>query len=253
MALITLEIGIALLIVVGLFGSVGLGMYLGRRSSRDAAESQQFGIIQGAILALLGLLLGFSFSGAMSRFSARQDIIVAEANAVGTAYLRADLFPDAHRSALRSLLREYTDARLELFARVDRDESAEVLARLTQLQARLWSASVAAVREKPEFTVALLGPVNEVIDLLAVRNAAAARHLPGLVFWSIVACAMTSLALVGFAIARSDRRLRASGIVLGVLISATLWITLDLDFPRAGLIRITDTPLRDLRASLEGP
>jgi hypothetical protein len=251
MALLSLEIGVALLIIVGLSGSAYIGVMVGRRTPKAAVESQQFGIIQGAILALLGLLLGFSFSGAMSRFSARQDIIVAEANAVGTAFLRADLFPDPHRGAIRSLLREYTDARLELFARVDADESAAVLSRLASLQGRLWAAAVAAAREKPEFTIALLNPVNEVIDLLAVRNAAAERHLPGVVFGSIVACAMTSLALVGFAIARSDRRLRASGVVLGVLIAATLWITLDLDYPRAGLIRITDSPLRELRAGLE--
>lgn len=239
--------GLALAIAIAWFA----GRVLGRRIHAGEVQNPQLGVVQGAILALLGLLLGFCFSGAMTRFVERQDIIVREANAISTAYLRADLLDPSSRDTLRATLRDYGQVRLRLFEATDAASTMKVAEELGVLQQRIWQQAVDGVRASPGATMAVLPPVNEVFDLLATRNASTRRHVPVLVFAILVVCSMAGVACISLGHKPAHTQLRMPGAILSLLITAALWTTLDLDFPRAGLVRISDQPLRDMMASLQ--
>lgn len=243
-------IGLTLPIIAAVHVAGVLARRAAARSGAAIADHTQFNVIQAAILALLGLLLGFGFSGAMSRYVERQDILVREANAISTSYLRAGLLADEPRDALRTSLREYATHRLELFRTVDDAAVAPARQRLADAQARVWAVALAVAKDQPGLTMPLLIPINEMFDLLAVRNAANRRHIPVPIFVVIYACALTGAFVVGSGLTRADRRVTFAAGCLAALIAATVWITVDLDFPRAGLVRISDQPLVDALQSM---
>jgi hypothetical protein len=212
----------------------------------NAEVSSQIGAIQGAILGLLGLLLAFSFAAAATRFMERQDQIVAEANAIGTAFLRADLLDEPQRSELRASLRDYTRRRVEVFGHLQFVMDPADAAEFARLQARIWQAARVGVAAVPSATLAVLNPVNEVIDLHTTRLAASRKHLPMPVLGLLVACSALALAVTGYACGIADRRRSPLSIALAILIGAALWITIDLDYPRIGLLQLDDTPLAEL-------
>ena len=238
----------ALLLVV-----LECGYRAGRREARDAhpVAGAQIGTIQGAVLGLLGLLLAFSFAAAGSRFLERQDLITQEANSIGTAYLRADLLEPPHRADLRAALRRYTEHRVAASARLRGIPDPAVLAEVERLHAEIWRAASAGVAARPAVALAVLGPVNEVIDLHATRIAAGRKHLPLPVTFLLVTCSMLAIGVIGYGNGLGGERVAPLTVPLAFLIGSALWITIDLDHPRAGLIRLSDAPLADLR--LEPP
>jgi hypothetical protein len=226
------------------------GLLLGKRIKHTGGEHPQFGILLSAILAILGLLLSFTFAGSMSRFGDRQGLLVAEANAIGTAWLRADLVAEPHRTQLRSLLREYTDARITLFNTPVDKEAVPVRQNLQDLQTRIWSTAIAAVKDQPIITAPVLDPLNELFDLLSVRNDASQRHTPWFVLIVLCVCAVAAMTTVGFGLASATKRIGIHAAVLGFLIAATLWVTIDMDYLSFGLIRISKQPLLELKDSI---
>lgn len=225
-----------------LFGAMEFGYRLGGRVQRGN-PLPQLGALQGATLGLLGLLLGFAFAGAASRFIERQDVIVREANAIGTAYLRADLLPEPHRTALRDAIRSYAELRIELFIAIDDDEVKRSLDGLHGAEQSMWSAAIAGVTERPATMMGILPPVNDVMDLLAVRNATSDRHLPVMVLVLLVASSVLSLLLIGYGCGRDRKRQLLAAGSFAFLVASALSVTIDLDYPRRGLIRINATPL----------
>jgi hypothetical protein len=245
---------IELALGLGLLGLLLLAYGVGQRWGRvDDHALAHVGVVQGAVLGLLGLLIGFSFSGAVTRFGARQDLIVREANAIETTALRADFLPVPQREALRDALRQYTRARLEL-VRADAIESRE---RLAQLQDRIWAITVQGVTARSEFAQPVLETTNEMFDLLAARNATASRHIPPAVVVVMIACATLASAMISYGQARREaaagkgRGSQVPAVALVVLFAAVLWLTLDLDFPQHGFVRLGDGPLRAVLARLE--
>src|SRR5688572_3645576 len=187
----TAELAIPAVLVVGLFVAVEAGYAIGRRraaAGRELPGGAQVGAIQGAMLGLLGLLLGFSFAGAASRFIDRQDLIVQEANAIGTAYLRADVIPEPNASEVRHVLADYVAHRLEASKHLAEGLPPNFEAEVAAFHARLWHAAKEGVLARPEMAVAVLDPVNEVIDLHSTRLAAGRKHLPKVVLGLLVAC-----------------------------------------------------------------
>lgn len=244
-------LSIELAVALGLFASLALSLRIGRRIGHLNAEAAtQFGVIQGASLALLGLLIGFTFSGAIGRFVDRQDIIVQEANAIGTAWLRADLLPELQRDAMKASLRRYAELRLSLFETVPHVESQAIIAQLVDRQREMWSAATKGLNERPAAVEVVVESLNELFDLLNTRNAANQRHAPLLVLFVLVACSMVSMATIGYGIAGAHRSLRAPAIALMLLIAGVLWTTIDLDYPRLGMIQLNDQPLRDALVAL---
>jgi hypothetical protein len=248
-----------LLVAAGLFGMLFAALEVGFRAGRRAAHaadpgaSGQVGAIQGAVLGLLGLLLAFSFAAAGSRFLERQDLIVMEANAIGTAFLRADLIDELHRSGLRDSLRRYTEQRIALSARLRQGISPADQAEIESLHAQIWSAAVAGVTARPATMLAVLAPVNEVIDLHSTRLGAGRKHLPFLVLGLLIACSAIAIGVIGYGCGLGGRRRAPLTGALAILIGTGLWITIDLDHPRAGLMQLSDAPLQALRFETPSP
>jgi hypothetical protein len=229
--------------------SLEVGFRRGRRAAaeHDVAAGSQVGAIQGALLGLLGLLLAFSFAAAGSRFLDRQDLIVEEANAIGTAFLRADLLAEPHRSELRQALKRYTDHRIRLSASLQAGLPRDAQTEVDGLHARIWSAASQGVAARPEAMLAVLNPVNEVIDLHATRLAAARKHLPGPVLGLLIVCSGLALAVIGYGCGLGGRRRAPLSVPLALVVAAALWITIDLDYPRRGLLQLSDAPLKALK------
>ena len=247
--LLVLPVTVAILILGALALATEFGYRSGRRSvkSREAPSAGLVGAIQGAMLGLLGLLLGFSFAGAAGRFMERQDLIIHEANAIGTAYLRADLLEEPSRTQLRDALAVYVRDRIEVSRRVHRGLTAEDVATIDRHHQSIWAAARAGAEAKPAALIAVLNPVNEVIDLHSLRIAAGRKHLPALVMGLLSVCSLLAMGVIGYGCGLAGRRCRPMTISLAILVGAALWTTIDLDHPRIGLIRLSDAPLEELR------
>lgn len=246
------QIALAAVILLVAIGSVELGYRIGRRTTkREAPDNAHLGAVQGAILGLLGLLLGFSFAGASTRFIERQDVIVREANAIGTAYLRADLLEVPHRQELKDALRDYTALRVAMYDAVTEQAILKVLEASSALHQKAWTAAVAGVQRAPAVTIAVLPCVNDVIDLHTVRSAQYRRHLPRPVGAALALCSVVALVTVGYSGGLSKRRSGWLTWSLALLFAVVLWVTLDLDYPRRGLIRVSNQAMIDLQKSMQ--
>jgi len=241
------------LIVAGLVGTMFLALELsyrlGYRRKVARGEEVQLGPIQGAVLGLLALLLGFSFAGSTTRFIARQDLIVSEANAIGTSYFRADLLDEPYRHELRELLRTYTAVRIAWFNEMNLERQASLGRDAGRLHPRSFQAAAQGVERAPQFAVVVLQPVNEVIDLHAARVSALWRHLPLLVIAALVVCAALGLVTVGYSCGLARHRSLVFSYAFALLIAAALWMTIDLGYPRRGLMRVNQQPMVDLQAT----
>ena len=249
-ALLDVLSGVGLLVILLL--AIEVGFRFGRRAwvKHQAPPSGQIGAVLGAILGLLGLLLGFSFAAAGARFLERQDLIVEEANTIGTAYLRAGLLADPHRAALRDALRQYTDHRVEISKHLRHGFTPDMGARIKLLHEQMWDAALAGVQANPDATLAVLDPVNDVIDIHSTRIAAGRKHLPALVLDLLIASSILAIGTIGYGAGPTGRRSNALVVPLAVLIAMALWITIDLDQPRAGMLRLSDAPLKVLQADI---
>jgi len=220
-----------------------------------AGRYRSLGTVEGAILALLGLLLGFAFAGATSRFEARRDQIVQEANAIGTAYLRLDLVPPSEQPDLRRLFRAYLETRLRIYEPRSDPASAQTLfAEVSDLQQKIWTRAVQAVSHadvNPEAKLLVLPALNEMIDITTTRKVAAGTRIPGLILALLVSVALLSALLAGFGMAETGRSWLHM-MLYAVAVTITIYAVLDLDNPRAGLIRLdaADKALTELLQSI---
>jgi hypothetical protein len=248
--------GVEALTAAGVFGSLFLALEIGRwvgRRAGGAAPSPQdpdhtvsaIGALQGALLGLLGLLLAFAFAGSATRFIERQDFVVREANAIGTADLRADLLPEPQRTELRRVLHEYLERRISLHGAFLAAEDP-VLRDMERLHRRMWDVAVAGVSAQPSGALLMLPVVNEVIDVHGDRTAAMRRHAPLAVLVLLIVSAMLTLGAVGLGARTGNHRHDTLARFLALLIGASLWLTIDLDYPRAGLVQIDVSPLTSL-------
>lgn len=242
------------LLVAATFGASQFGYLWGlRKSERETGDAAQLGTIQGAVLGLLGLLLGFSFSGASGRYFDRLDLITQEANAIGTAYLRAELLSDPHSQNLQRALREYTRYRVDYFEIATEQDEPQLAIDVARQHEAIWAAARDGVTEVPQFAVAVLPPVNEVIDLHTLRVAAAHRHLPRLILGLLISSAAIGLLSVGFGCGLSGKRPRLMTMCLSTLVATVLWVTIDFEFPKQGLIQLNQQPLVELLKSFDAP
>ena len=251
---------LALVLFSGLFAGIlialEVGYRIGRRSSKRNPERgfEGVGAMEAAIFSLLGLLLAFSFSGATSRFDARRQLIVQEANAIATAYQRLDLAP-TDQPELRHLFREYLDARLQGFQQIlDRPRADEQFARAAQIERQIWTRALAAGREDPTQNVnrLLLPALNQMSDIANQRSIALETYMPELVFWLLVGVVLMSGVLAGHAMARRPQRSWLHMLLFSAVISLTVTVMFDFNYPRYGLIRIdaADRLLLQLRESM---
>lgn len=239
---------IALLLV-----AAEVGFRAGRRQGQRAPDKEpHVGALQGALLGLLALLLGFSFAMAQARYDARRALVVEEANAIGTAYLRAQLLPGPAAPEAADALRRYVDVRLtHLGERVDEPALREAIVKTEQLHDYLWTRAAKAARQDPSPIASLfVASLNEVIDLHARRLAAFRNHVPEAVFLLLYCVAAVAMAVTGYAAGLGGHRGFWPTVTTAVLIAVVIVVVMDLDRPRRGLITVSQQSMVDLRDSL---
>jgi hypothetical protein len=228
--------------------AVEMGYRVGARvrTRRGAVAMPELGTIQTAMLALLGLLLAFTYSFVASRRDARKDAIVEEANAMGTAYLRTRLMPDRTGDQLRDLVRDY--ARTRLVTIRSEGELQAALDRSQQVMGELWPTAVKLIDGRPPtpLDALLFQSLNEVLDVHTRRLAAAHDRLPGIILAMLVVIGVMSLAMTGFSNGLAGQRALFFTITLAVMVAAVTLVIIDLDRPRSGFVRVSQQPLIDV-------
>ena len=244
-------------LVLGLFLFLEIGHRLGCRHRKlDPNASRDWvGVVDGPILALLGLLMAFSFSAAADRFEARKKMIVEETNAIGTAYLRLDLLAPADRDALRGMFRNYLDSRIRTYDLLpDIPAAKREFERSQDLQQEIWSQAVTSAQKAgTPAAMQLLPSLNAMFDIMMTRFAATQFHTPGVVLFMLIVLSLVAALLAGYQMSASQRRRWVHVILFVVIFTLAIYVIVDLDSPRMGFIRMDDTDalLRDLRSSME--
>jgi hypothetical protein len=251
----------AALTAIGLFGGTLMMLEVGRRvglhrAAQDAESSRLgTGAVEGAVFGLMGLLIAFTFSGAAARFDLRRQQITEEANNIGTAWLRLDLLPADAQRALRENFRRYVEARVEVFQKLPDLEAAQAaLARSIALQGDIWNQAVAACRESaPSAAMLLLPALNQMFDITTTRTMTAKAHPPLIIFGMLIVLTLVSAMLAGYDMAAAKTRSWIHMTGFAFVMAASVYIILDLEYPRMGLIRlhVTDQVLMDLRQSMK--
>jgi hypothetical protein len=235
-----------------------LGFRLGSRSSARADSDTKTSInsMQSAMLAVLGLLLGFSVSMAVSRFDARRLLVLEEANAIGTTYWRTQFAPAPEGPEMANLLREYVGTRLAFgSARPNTENMRRVREEASRLQTELWSRAKIFADKDPRSVTAglLLESLNQTFDLESARWAALNAHVPPTVIWVDGLTALLTASFVGYSFGLGGRRNFFTTWWLIVCVTLILAVIIDLDTPRKGLIRVSQQPMIDLQQQLRLP
>lgn len=251
---------ISILAALALFACMLALMELGSRWGRKRLALDPEGAragtaaAEGAVFALFGLLIAFTFSSAAQRFDRRRDLIVAESNAIGTAWLRLDTLPAGERAPLQQGFRDYLDARLAAYQAIPDLVAAHAsLERAAGMQGEIWSRAVAACGEVQPRAMLVLPALNEMFDVASERTSATEMHAPGIVFCLLILLALGCALLAGFAMASSRTRNWTHRIAFAAVVSLTVYTIYDLEYPRRGLVRVEsfDHLLVDLRATMK--
>ena len=245
--------GMLLFIVVVLLLALECGYRIGKWRHRETPDEreQPVGAMVASILGLLALLLGFTFSMAASRFEARRQVVLEEANAIGTTYLRARLLPEPERFEIQKLLRRYVDVRISGVA--DRKVN-EAAAESESIHELLWTQASAAAEKNPNsiITGVFIQSLNEVIDLHAKRVMISLRSRIPMVIWlSLLFLTILGTASTGYQAGLSATR--RSPAMLGVVLGFALVLSLiaDLDRGQEGLLRVSQQALIDVQKSIQ--
>ena len=235
--------------LVGLWLATRIGALVRvRLQPMDEGEREDFGIVLGATLTLLGLLIGFTFSMAISRYDQRKNYEEEEANAIGTEYLRADLLPSPQADMTHQMLTRYLDQRVLYYETRDQRQLAKIDADTARLQSELWSQIRAATAAQTTPTVALAAAgMNDVLNTQGYTQAAWWNRVPSAAWALMAAIATCCHFLLGYYCRRSGRLIQ---IVLPLAISISFLLIADIDSPRGGLIRVSPKNLLSLSESL---
>jgi hypothetical protein len=213
-------------------------------------RDQPVGGMVASILGLLALVLGFTFSMAASRFEDRRQVVLEEANAIGTTYLRARLLPEPEQTQLRNLLREYVDVRVQGIAAGKVDE---VVVQSEEFHGQLWVQATAAAEKSPNsiITGVFIQSLNEVIDLHAKRVMVGIRSRIPIVIWGgLFGLAVLGLTSVGYQAGLSTTRRSPAMLGLALAFSVVIALIADLDRGQEGLLRISQQALIDVQTTM---
>lgn len=239
-----------LLVLLSVEGGYRLGRYRHKVSSRE--KEGPVGAMVGATLGLLAFLLAFTFGLAGTRFDARRAVVLDEANAIGTTYLRAAMLPES-RDEVRTLLQDYVDVRLEV---VRTNDVGAGVRRSEALQGQLWNRAVGLGQKHPGSIVVglFIQSLNEVIDLHAKRLAVALRsRIPGVIWAGLYGLAVLALAGIGYQSGLAGTTRSLETVVVAVAFSLVIWLIADLDRPGEGFLTVSQQAMLDLRSSMTEP
>jgi hypothetical protein len=249
----------SILLFVGMLVSLEAGRQFGvrRRPRESEGERNSLGIIEGAIFAMFGLVLAFSFSGAASRFNEKRWLIADEVNTIETAYLRVQLLSPVAQPELRELFRQYVDSRVATYRKLPNMAAAQrEMERYKQLQHEIWSKSVAASLlsgSHPDAGKLLLPALNNMIDISTTRTMALSIHPPRVIFGLLFILGIICSVLAGYRIASGHHRSWVHIFGFTAMTMIIVFVILDVEYPRAGLIRLEspDQLLLNIRESLK--
>jgi hypothetical protein len=242
---------LSVILAAGMAAAFVAAYLIRARQAGRSGTDQQEGYIISAVLGLLALLMGFTFSLATNRFEARRELVIEQSNAIGTAFLRAQLLEEPHRTRLSDLLIGYTDNLIALANAKPRMAPAR-LAADDRFLTELWAATAAAfdaIRQTP-FTFALLNSINSVIDFDASRREARQIHVPTEVFAFLLVYLIVTSGLLGHLLSGWHCRIAAS--ILLVFLAVAFVLVVDIDRPTGGGIRESQLPMEQLLRTMKG-
>jgi hypothetical protein len=241
-----LVVSFALLWLSGRIGS----SFRKKKHLRDDAAGADAGLVLGATLTILGLIIGFTFSMAISRYEQRKNYEEAEANAIGTEYVRADLLPAAEARRVRALLASYTDQRILFYKSRDSQELNRVNADTALLQTELW-ATVAkpATAEQTPITALVVSGMNDVLNSQGYTQAAWWNRIPPSAWFLMLMIGICCNVLIGYCVRRTGMEATVF-LVLTLVVSISFFLIADIDSPRGGIIRVQPQNLMSLSQSL---
>jgi len=241
----------AALVLVAIEAGYRLGTY--RRFHSEHEKEAPVGAMVGAALGLLAFMLAFTFGAAASRFDDRKQVLLEEANSIGTTYLRAGLLPEPHASEVRTLLRSYVDLRLEA-ARTGAIETA--LRSAPEIHERLWHHAVALSAENPGSIASALfiQSLNETIDVHTKRVQIGVRNrIPSTIWLALYGVAFVALGAMGYHQGLSSSSRSAATLAVTITFSMVLWLIADLDRPGEGTMMVNQQAMEDVRNSISAP
>lgn len=245
-----LTLALVVLVLMLVFFLLGSRLYVWRKRKLNLTEDSKFGAVEGSLLGLLALMLAFTFSLSNSHYDRRIQVVNEEANAIGTAILRADLYPDSIRNEFRKDLRQYLETRIEYYeARTDLKRIYASLDSSTKWQKRIW-ARAAYYAKNPVYLVQsnqMVPALNSMIDIVTTRNTALLARVPDIIFYTLFILCLTSAFTLGYSIGHKlDWPIKLG---FAIMISLTLYLAIDLDRARRGTITIdfVEQHILDLR------
>ncbi len=249
------SVAIALALFVAIIIVNEMGFRVGRfhQDYDDAEVKALTGSVQASVLGLLALLLGFTFSMSMQRFDNRSMALIDEANAIGTAMLRVELLPDIYKAEAAEQLKHYIDLRiaigqLDLTKQTQRKRYND---EITEVQKKLWSLAILATNEdpRPVTTGAFVKSLNDVIDSQGKRNALLQMHVPEVVLFLLFLVFISSGGILGYSAGLSGKRVFIPIVMISFLITLIVFIIIDLDRPKRGLIQVNQSVMNTLQQS----
>ena len=246
------------LLFSGMLVLLEIGRHFGvkRRPTESDGERGSLGTIEGAVFALFGLLMAFTFSGAASRFNEKRMLIAEEANTIETAYLRLRLVPESEPK-LQQLFREYLDSRLETYRRLPDLKAAGLeMANSKAIQEEIWTDAVAATRLPSSHSAAawlLLPALNNMIDITTTRTMALQMHPPRIVYALLFGLGLLCSLLAGYRMSGGQHRSWLHLFGFTVITVLIVYVMLDVEYPRTGLIRLesADQVLTQVREGMK--
>jgi hypothetical protein len=234
--------------------SVEVGLQVGRYRRRQSLTEKEspVGAIVGATLGLLAFMLAFTFGLAASRFDARRMVVLEEANAIGTTYLRAGLLTQPHREQIRQILRKYVEIRLAAARSGSIEKLNQVVSESTELQNALWSRTMEVSEKDPHSIVVglFIQSLNEMIDLHAKRILIALHNrVPEIIWWTLYSVTFLSMGVLGYQEGLVGSRRSIAVLALALCFSWVMFLIADLDRPHEGAVRVSQQSMIDLQAS----
>ena len=247
--------GIALGVFLGILLFLAIGRWIGRWAiARSGTQAPSVGSLEAAVFGLLGLMIAFTFSGALNRFDNRRVQVVDEVNAIGTAWYRVDLLPAPAQPRMRELMRSYVDARIATYKKLPDIAAAQREAVQSQrLQKEIWAHAIAATRTaeaRPSTEILVMTALNQMFDLASTRIAATLIHPPTIIYAMLIGLALASALLAGYQAATEADPMHRFGFAF--IIALTIYVILDIEYPRLGFVRIDpiDQLMVNQRASM---
>jgi len=232
-----------------MWGSAHLGAVMRRQRHPDQLDDgEDYSLILGATLTLLGLLIGFTFSMAAGRYDQRKNYEEEEANAIGTEYVRVDYLPAADAAKVRALLKEYTALRIEYYLRITPEQVQQNNLHTADVQSKLWAAIIPATTAQPDPVRALVvSGMNDVLNRQGYTQAAFLNRVPIAAWLLMIAIAVFCNFLLGY---RAKGKAKVMFLILPVAIAISFFLVSDIDSPRRGVIMVHPQNLEILQKSL---